>query len=77
MPLDRLPDTTTSPDEIDDPAVLVHRVLYRNGRITRAFDTDDARSPEERRKAAVSLLGANRADLHRLEQVLAARRAAA
>jgi hypothetical protein len=77
VPLDRLPDTKTSPTEIDDPELLVHRVLYRNSRVTRALDADDSRSPEERRRVAAALLGANRADLHRLEQVLAARLAAA
>jgi hypothetical protein len=73
VPLERLPDTTTSPDEIDDPEVLVHRVLYRNGRITGILREDEVKPFEERRHAVVQLLGASRADLHRLEELLAGR----
>jgi hypothetical protein len=70
MPFNRVPDTLTRPDEIDDPVLLVHRVLYRTGHIGEAFREDDLKPLVERKTAVDSINGANRADLHRLEELL-------
>lgn len=77
MPLERVPDTASRPDEIDDPLLLVHRVLYRTGRLGDVFREDDPKPLGERRSAVTRITGANRADLRRLEELIAARRPAA
>jgi hypothetical protein len=77
MPLDRVPDTTSKPEEIDDPLVLVHRVLYRTGRLGDVFREDDPKPLGERRSAVTRITGANRADLYRLEELLGVDRPAA
>lgn len=75
MPLDSVPDMTARADEIDDPEVLVHRVLYRNGRLGQLFRDGDPRPLGDAKRALVALAGSNRADLYRLEELLAAVRA--
>jgi len=72
MPLDRVPDMTTKPTEINDPKVLVQRVLYRVGRIGLMFRDDDQSPIEERKRSLGTMSGFNRADLHRLEELLEA-----
>ena len=72
MPLDRVPDMTTRPTEISDPKVLVQRVLYRVGRIALMFRDDDQAPIEERKRFLSTMSGFNRADLHRLEELLQA-----
>jgi hypothetical protein len=71
LPLDTLPDLRPRGEEIDDLALLVHRLLYRNGRIGRVLDERE-QLLSERRRAVQTLVTANRADLHRLEELLAA-----
>ena len=70
VPLDTLPDLRPRAAEIDDRALLVHRLLYRNGRIGRVLDERE-QLLSERRRAVQTLVTANRADLHRLEELLA------
>jgi hypothetical protein len=70
MPLDRVPDMMTRPTEINDPKVLVQRVLYRVGRIALMFHDDDKSPIEERKRSLSTMIGFNRADLHRLEELL-------
>ena len=70
MPLNRVPDTVTRPEEIEDPVLLVHRVLYRTGHIGEAFREDDLKPLVDRKTAIERINGANRADLHRLEELL-------
>lgn len=77
MPLDRIPDTATSADEIDDPVLLVHRVLYRTGRIGDVFRDDEPTPLDERRNVVKRIAAANRLDLYRLEQLLDTRPAVA
>ncbi len=75
MPLDSVPDMTARAAEIDDPEVLVHRVLYRNGRIAQLFRDGDPRPLGDAKRSLVALTGSNRADLYRLEELLATVRA--
>ena len=57
--------------EIGDPRLLVHRVLYRHGRMAQLFrDGGDPLPLGERKRALEVLAGNNRADLHRLEEIL-------
>ncbi len=70
MPLTSVPDLTPRAAEIDDPKVLVHRVLYRHGKIASLLsDTEPQPLGEQKRRLGV-LAGLNRADLHRLEELL-------
>ena len=73
MPLDSLPDMAARAAEIDDPEVLLHRVLYRNGRMAQLFrDRDGESQPlSETKRALSALIGSNRIDLYRLEELLA------
>lgn len=70
MPLDSLPDLRLHADEIDDVALLVHRLLYRTGRIGRVLDERETQHLSERRRAVRALVTANRADLYRLDELL-------
>jgi hypothetical protein len=63
---------TSRPIEIDDPQVLIHRVLYRVGRIALMFRDEDQTPIEERKRFLSTMTGFNRADLHRLEDLLRA-----
>lgn len=59
------------PTEIGDPRLLVHRVLYRHGRMRQLFrDGGDPLPLGERKRALEVLAGLNRDDLHRLEELL-------
>jgi hypothetical protein len=75
MPLDSVPDLTRRAAEISDPKVLVHRVLYRHGRIALLFSDGEPRPLGERKRSLGVLTGSNRADLHRLEELLDTTRA--
>lgn len=66
-----MPDLRSRADEIDDLPLLVHRLLYRNGRIGQVLDAIEPQPLSERRRAVWALVTANRADLHRLEELLA------
>lgn len=71
MTLDRAPDMVPRAVEIVDPVLLVHRVLYRQGRMAQLFrDGGDPLPLGERHRALEVLAGSNRADLHRLEEIL-------
>jgi hypothetical protein len=70
MPLDSVPDMVLRAAEIDDPTVLVHRVLYRQGRIAQLFGDGEPRPLGERKQTLGILTGSNRADLCRLEELL-------
>jgi hypothetical protein len=71
MPLDRTPDMVARATEIGDPRLLVHRVLYRHGRMRQLFrDGGDPLPLGERKRALEVLAGLNRDDLHRLEELL-------
>jgi hypothetical protein len=70
MPLDSVPDMAPRAAEINDPKVLVHRVLYRHGRIALLFRDGEPQPLGERKRSLVALTGSNRADLHRLEDLL-------
>jgi hypothetical protein len=60
--------------EIRDPRLLVHRVLYRHGRMRQLFrDGGDPLPLEEKKRALERLAGLNRDDLYRLEEILHAR----
>lgn len=60
--------------EIRDPRLLVHRVLYRHGRMRQLFrDGGDPLPLEERKRALEVLAGLNRDDLYRLDEILHAR----
>ena len=71
MPLDHVPDLNLRAAEIDDPILLVHRLLYRIGRIERVFDDSEQTSPSERTHFLRAMNGHNRGDLRRLESLLA------
>jgi hypothetical protein len=74
MPLDRTPDMAARAAEIRDPRLLVHRVLYRHGRMRQLFrDGGDPLPLEERKRALEVLAGLNRDDLYRLDEILHAR----
>ena len=70
MPLDSVPDMAPRAAEINDPRVLVHRVLYRHGRIAQLFREGDPHPLGERKRSLGALTGSNRADLNRLEELL-------
>jgi hypothetical protein len=71
MPLDRAPDMVPRATEIGDPKLLIHRLLYRQGRMAQLFrDGGDPLPREERKRALEALAGFNRADLYRLEEIL-------
>lgn len=71
MSLDRAPDMVARAGEIGDARLLVHRVLYRHGRMRQLFrDGGDPQPLGERRRALEVLAGLNRDDLHRLEELL-------
>ena len=70
LPLETVPDMTLRADEIDDLRVLVHRVLYRNGRIGQVLRDGEPQLLSERRRTVTALTGSNRADLYRLEELL-------
>lgn len=71
MPLDRAPDMVPRAAEIGDPKLLVHRLLYRQGRMAQLFrDGGDPLPLGERKRALEVLAGFNRADLYRLEEIL-------
>lgn len=71
MPLDHVPDMAPRAAEIGDPTLLVHRVLYRHGRMAQLFrDGGDPLPLGERKRALEVLAGSNRADLHRLEEII-------
>ena len=75
MPLQNVPDLAPRAAEIDDPRLLVHRVLYRHGRIAQMFSSDGGPQPlGDRKRSLGALTGSNRADLHRLEELLDAGR---
>ena len=71
MPLDYVPDLSQRAVEIDNPVLLVHRLLYRIGRVERAFDAEETPILERTRLLRV-MNGHNRSDLRRLESLLAA-----
>ena len=71
MPLDHVPDLNLRAAEIDDPILLVHRLLYRIGRIERVFDDSEQKSPSEKAHFLRAMNGHNRSDLRRLETLLA------
>lgn len=75
MTLDSVPDMGSRAAEIDDPRVLVHRVLYRHGRIAQLFRDGEPQPLGERKRSLGALTGSNRADLHRLEELLDTARA--
>jgi hypothetical protein len=75
MPLDSVPDMARRAVEIDDPKVLVHRVLYRHGRIALLFREEEPQPLGERKRSLGALTGSNRADLYRLEELLDTARA--
>jgi len=76
MPLDHAPDMVPRAAEIGDPRLLVHRVLYRHGRMAQLFrDGGDPLPLGERKRTLEVLAGSNRADLHRLEEILDSRSA--
>jgi hypothetical protein len=75
MTLDSVPDMAPRAAEIDDPKVLVHRVLYRHGRIAQLFRDGELQPLGERKRSLGALTGSNRADLHRLEELLDTARA--
>jgi hypothetical protein len=75
MPLDTVPDLRQRAEEIEDRTLLVHRLLYRNGRIGQVFAEDELQSMSERRQLVRALALANRADLYRLEELLEPSRA--
>ena len=70
MPLETVPDMLPRAVEIDDPTLLVHRVLYRQGKMANLFRDSDPRPLGERKQAIVALAALNRADLLRLEELL-------
>ena len=70
MPLDTVPDMAPRAAEIDDPKLLLHRVLYRHGRIALLFRDGEPQPLGERKRSLGALTGSNRADLHRLEELL-------
>jgi hypothetical protein len=70
MPLNSVPDMALRAAEIDDPKVLLHRVLYRHGRISQLFGDGEPRPLGERKQTLGFLTGSNRADLYRLEELL-------
>ena len=70
MALDRVPDMSPRAAEIDDPRLLVQRLLYRQGRIALMFDGEDFRSAGERERYVRSVTEANKADLRRLEELV-------
>lgn len=70
-PLESAPDLLARATEIGEPRLLVHRVLYRQGRLTQLFRDGDPTPREDRRRALEVIVGNNRADLHRLEELLA------
>ena len=70
MALDRVPDLAPRAAEIDDPKLLVHRLLYRQGRISLMFDEDELRSRDERQRFLRAVTESNKADLRRLEQLV-------
>ena len=75
MTLDSVTDMGSRAAEIDDPRVLVHRVLYRHGRIAQLFRDGEPQPLGERKRSLGALTGSNRADLHRLEELLDTARA--
>lgn len=70
MPLDSVPDLVPRAAEIDDPKVLLHRVLYRDGRIAMLFRDGEPQPLGERNRSVGVLTGSNQADLRRLEELL-------
>ena len=70
MPLDTMPDLRLRAEEIEDRMLLVHRLLYRNGRIGQVFAEEELQPISERRQMVRVLALANRADLYRLEELL-------
>jgi hypothetical protein len=70
MPLDTVPDMAPRAAEIDDPQLLLHRVLYRHGRIAQLFRDGELQPLGERKRSLGALTGLNLADLHRLEELL-------
>ncbi len=74
MPLETVPNLAPRATEIDDPKELVHRVLYRHGRIAQLFRDGEVQPLGERKRSLGALTWSNRADLHRLEELLDAPR---
>jgi len=70
VPLDTMPDLRLRAEEIEDRMLLVHRLLYRNGRIGQVFAEEELQPISERRQMVRVLALANRADLYRLEELL-------
>ncbi len=75
MPLDSVPNMAPRAEEIDDPEVLLHRVLYRNGRMAQLFRDGEPQPLSDAKRSLGALTGLNRADLYRLEELLEATRA--
>jgi hypothetical protein len=75
VPLDTMPDLRLRAEEIEDGMLLVHRLLYRNGRIGQVFAEEELQPMSERRQMVRALALANRADLYRLEELLEPSRA--
>ena len=57
MTLDSVPDMGSRAAEIDDPRVLVHRVLYRHGRIAQLFRDGEPQPLGERKRSLGALTG--------------------
>ena len=67
-----MPDLRLRAEEIEDRMLLVHRLLYRNGRIGHVFAEEALQPMSERRQKVRALAQANRTDLYRLEELLEA-----